>query len=76
MRLEQQPKGQPGKAVGLEAHEPSLTPTSLCCLSCVHSSNKPSLSPMLYARQPGRCNDTAVIRTGQKRQLQEPIKSK
>lgn len=35
-RWEQQPAGQAGKAVGLEAHEPGLAPISLCCPRRVH----------------------------------------
>lgn len=39
-RLEEQPKGQPGKAVGLEVHELSLTLTSLCCFVVfIHPTN-------------------------------------
>lgn len=62
MRLEQQPKGQPGKLLGFKVHEPSLTPISLCCLSAVHSPNKDSSSPVQCARQSPRCQDTAVIK--------------
>lgn len=35
-RWQQQPAGQAGKAVGLEAYEPGLAPISLCCPRRVH----------------------------------------
>lgn len=62
-RLEQQqPKGQPGKSLGLEVREPSLSPVSLCCFSGVHSPNKASSRPVQHAWQSSRCQDTAVIK--------------